>query len=162
MNRKKHRHEFFIPQYHTSCPTSRQIHRYADKDLSAHMDLIFSRVLQSPCLVSARFIFPPQLPKAQKEEAVILLMLLSLSLLLMFRIPFNLEDFLAKQTGGNLVLSQSATLCISETTNHIASLNNRNNRGLDVKYDEHRCKRISSQLLAAKLLTLKSTRCTTF
>ena len=48
------------------------------------------------------------------------------------------------------------------TTNHIASLNNMNNRGLDVTDDEHRCKHISSQLLAAKPLTLKSTRCTTF
>ena len=65
-------------------------------------------------------------------------------------------------TGGNLVLSQSATLFMSETTNHIASLNNRNNRGLDVTHDEHRCKQISSQLLAAKPLTLKSTRCTIF
>ena len=53
---------------------------------------------QSPCLVSARIIFPPKLPKAQKEEAIILLMLLSLSFLslLMFRIPFNLDDFLGK------------------------------------------------------------------
>ena len=65
-------------------------------------------------------------------------------------------------TGWNLVLSQSATLFMSETTNHIAPLNDRNNRGLDVTYDEHRCKQISSQLLAAKPLTLKPTRCTTF
>ena len=37
MNRKKHKHKFFLPQYHTSCPTSsRQIHRYADKYLCAH------------------------------------------------------------------------------------------------------------------------------
>ena len=71
---------------------------------------------------------------------------------------FQFDD--AGKTGGNLVLSQSATLFISETTNHIASLNNRNNRGLDVTDDEHRCKQISSQLLAAKPLTLKSTRCT--
>ena len=67
-----------------------------------------------------------------------------------------------ESTGWNLVLSQSATLFISETANHIASLNNRNNRGLDVTDDQHRCKHISSQLLAAKPLTQKSIGCTTF
>ena len=72
------------------------------------------------------------------------------------------ESTMRKITGWNLVLSQSATLFMSETTNHIAPLNNGKNRGLDVTYDEHRCKQISSQLLAAKPLTLKSTRCTTF
>ena len=47
-------------------------------------------------------------------------------------------------TGGNLVLNQSATLFMSETTNHIASLNNRNNEGLGITYDEHRCKQIDA------------------
>ena len=38
--------------------------------------------------------FPPKLPKAQKEEAIILLMLLSLSLLLLLML--SLEDFFGK------------------------------------------------------------------
>ena len=71
----------------------------------------------------------------------------------------NLDYVCATQ--GNLVLNQSATLFMSETTNHIASLKNRNNRGLDVTDDEHRCKHIS-QVLAAKPRTLKSTGYTVF
>ena len=67
----------------------------------------------------------------------------------------SLSRALSGITGGNLVLSQSATLFISEKTNHIATLNNENNRGLDVTYDGHKCKHISSQLFAAKPLTLK-------
>ena len=70
--------------------------------------------------------------------------------------------FILYNRGGDLVLSQSATMFMLKTTNRIASLNNRNNRGLDVTYDEPRCKHISLQLPAAKPLTLKSTRCTTF
>ena len=65
--------------------------------------------------------------------------------------------FLLQQTGGNLVLSQSATLFTSEAANHIASLNNRNNRGLDVTDDHEDCKQTSSQLLAPEPPTLKST-----
>ena len=45
----------------------------------------------------------------------------------------------------NLVMSQSRTLFISETANHVASLNNRKNRGLDVTNDQHRCKHISEE-----------------
>ena len=103
VNRKKHKHKFFLLQYHTSCPTSsRQIHRYADKYLCAHGP----NFQQSPTGPTESMFglihFPAQI--AQRPR---MLLSLSLLLLLMFRIPFNLEDlFLAKY----VLISQMVSL----------------------------------------------------